>query len=255
MRRELSSDAIPFRRYLSLGDSISIDRYPALDQQDREGAPAPITGLGAASLLYRNDDRRWPEFAGRDLTSHCDGIEWTDLAMDGAVVRTVLESQIPRLPDPIDEPSLVTLTIGGNDFLRLLGPGHGEGERAAAARASVVDDIASGFRVVIERLRERLADATIIAGTVYDPTDGTGVLRDGTERTAVLDALHDLNDRLETIAGGAGVRTVDIHGHFLGHGLSQDDASERWYWDPMIIEPSAKGASEVRRLWLEEIEL
>lgn len=187
--------------------------------------------------------------------SHYDGIEWTDLAMDGAVVRTVLESQIPRLPNRVDEPSLVTLTIGGNDFLRLLGPGHGEGETEAAIRASVVDDITSGFREILERLRDRLVDPTIIAGTVYDPTDGTGVLRDGTERPAVLDALHDLNDRLETIADEAGQRTVDIHGHFLGHGLSEENPSERWYWDPMIIEPSAKGASEVRRLWLEEIGL
>ena len=37
--------------------------------------------------------------------------------------------------------------------------------------------------------------------------------------------------------------------HFAGHGLSAR-SPERWYWPHMIIELSAPGASEVRRLWL-----
>lgn len=248
-------DGLPFRRYLSLGDSISIDRYPALDQQEREGASAPITGLGAASLLYRNDDRRWPEFAGRDLVSAREEIEWTDLSMDGATVTTVLESQLPRLPDHVPEPTLVTLTVGGNDFLRLLGSAHEEGEIAARLRNDVVEDILSGFREILRRLDDRVPEGQVVVGTVYDPTDGTGVLRDGRERSVLLEHLHDLNRSLEEIAADFGARTVDIHDHFLGHGLSEDDPSQRWYWHPMIIEPSARGASEVRRLWVEEIGL
>lgn len=248
-------DILPFRRYLSLGDSISIDRYPALDQQGREDASTPISGLGAASLLYENDDRRWPEFAGRDLVSAREDIDWTDLSMDGATVTTVLESQLPRLPKHVPGPILVTLTVGGNDFLRLLGSAHEEDDIDASLRNDVVEDILSGFREILRRLDARVPEGQVVVGTVYDPTDGTGVLRDGRERSSLLEYLHDLNRSLEEISADFGARIVDIHDHFLGHGLSEDDPSQRWYWNPMIIEPSARGASEVRRLWVEEIGL
>lgn len=246
---------VPYQSYLSLGDSISIDRYPALDQQEREDAPAPISGLGAASLLYENDDDRWPEFVGRDLVSAREGIEWTDLSMDGATATTVLESQLPRLPKHVPEPSLLTLTVGGNDFLRLLGSAHGEGEIAARLRNDVVEEILSGFREILRRLDPRVPEGQVVVGTVYDPTDGTGVLGDGRERSALLEHLQDLNRSLEEITADFGARTVDIHDHCLGHGLSDDNPAQRWYWNPMIIEPSARGASEVRRLWLDEIGL
>jgi len=51
------------------------------------------------------------------------------------------------------------------------------------------------------------------------------------------------------------VRPIPIHDHFLGHGLSKPDPDARWYWRHSIIEPSACGASEVRRLWLEALGL
>ena len=47
--------------YAALGDSLSIDDYA--------GGP----GCGAASLLWRNRDRDFPAWAGRDLTSHDPG--------------------------------------------------------------------------------------------------------------------------------------------------------------------------------------
>jgi hypothetical protein len=43
--------------YAALGDSLSIDDYA--------GGP----GRGAASLLWRNRDRDFPAWAGRDLTA------------------------------------------------------------------------------------------------------------------------------------------------------------------------------------------
>ena len=65
--------------YVALGDSMSIDRYPDLDYSGRERL-LPVTGLGAASLLARNDDHVWPEFAGRDLLTRYPGIECRFLA-------------------------------------------------------------------------------------------------------------------------------------------------------------------------------
>ena len=65
------------RAYVALGDSMSIDLYPALDAGEIDVAVAlervrtagAVAPLGAASLLYRNDDARWPEEQGADLVS------------------------------------------------------------------------------------------------------------------------------------------------------------------------------------------
>ena len=61
--------AEPFRSYVALGDSMSIDLYPALDAGEVDVAVAlervpeagAVAPLGAASLLHRNDDARWPD--------------------------------------------------------------------------------------------------------------------------------------------------------------------------------------------------
>jgi hypothetical protein len=41
-----------------------------------------------------------------------------------------------------------------------------------------------------------------------------------------------------------------VHERFLGHGVSVGER-ERWYWRYNLIEPSARGASEIRRVWWE----
>ena len=119
--------------YVALGDSMSIDRYPDLDHAGRERLRLPVTGLGAASLLARNDDHVWPEFAGRDLVTRFPGIECRFLAADGATTEDVLASQIDAL-DGVDAKAeaVVTLTAGGNDLLSPRGRG-GHGRRGCGA--------------------------------------------------------------------------------------------------------------------------
>lgn len=253
------------RHYLSLGDSISIDRYPGLDVQEREGLPGVPAGLGAASLLYRNADDRWPEFRGRDLVSAVPGIRWTDLTADGATTASVLAGQLPRVPPDLVGPVLITLTVGGNDLVGVLGLGYerppppGEEAGGAAGGEAVreggeaVRAIARAAERIVVGLRDRLADPLVLLGTVYDPTDGTGDLGDGVVREDGLRALAWLNDRLREIARERGAVSVDIHDHFLGHGLAEPDPRVRWYWPHLVIEPSARGASEVRRLWVEAL--
>jgi hypothetical protein len=98
---------------------------------------------------------------------------------------------------------------------------------------------------------------------VYDPSDGTG------DTTAVglpawpdvVDVLAALNSTLRRVAGRHGVRVADIHAHFLGHGLSVGDPSQRdprpsnqglWYCN--IIEPNAWGAGGVRAAFWEALQ-
>jgi hypothetical protein len=45
---------------------------------------------------------------------------------------------------------------------------------------------------------------------------------------------------------------ADVHARFMGHGVSVPEA-DRWYWRRSLIEPNARGAHEIRQLWLETI--
>lgn len=242
-----------YRHYLALGDSISIDLYPGLDVAEREELAVPPEGLGAASLLYRNDDARWPGFRDRDLTSRWPGIDRTDLCADGATTDDVLRRQLPRIPGELAEPALVTLTVGGNDLLGLIDPLRGlTGLLPWISRPADAGEIAGAVERIVDRLLERLPRSLLIVGTVYDPTDGTGRL-EGMVRPEALDLLRELNDRIRALRGTEGVRVADIHERFLGHGVGEPDPAERWYWRHSIIEPSARGAHEVRRLWWETL--
>src|SRR3954466_16264006 len=91
--------------YVALGDSISIDDYA--------GGP----GRGGASLLARNRDDDFPAWRGHDLA------DWSFLllATDGATTHTLIDHQVPRLEQADVRPSVVTLTIGGNDVLGFYG--------------------------------------------------------------------------------------------------------------------------------------
>lgn len=255
--REEDPGALPaFRTYLSLGDSISIDLYPGLDAAEREGLQQMPPGLGAASLLHRNDHTRWPAFQGRDLGTLCPGIRHVALAEDGATTASVLRLQLPRIPSGLAGPFLVTLTAGGNDLVGLLGLGSpaappGEPDPARA----LVEQAAGTLERVVEALLNRLPGAMLLVGTVYDPSDGTGDLGDGVTRPRELEALASFNGRVAATARRFGARLVRIHDHFLGHGLTDPDRRARWYWPHLVIEPSARGASEVRRLWLEALGL
>ncbi len=231
-----------FKLYVALGDSISIDLYPALDIEARRAMPAP-EGLGAASLLYRNQDWLWPEFAGLDLATLAPGVEFLNLTADGAMTPDVLAVQLPSLPPSTGEPTLVTLTVGGNDLLQLLGAEreHGEAE---------LQRIIANLREILRRIQGHVEQGTVLVGTVYDPSDGSADLGDAVLRPQEMEWLSTYNEGLKRITAEEGCVVADIHSHFLGHGRSVADPKERWFWEGLIIEPSARGASEVRRLWL-----
>lgn len=248
---------ITFTRYLALGDSMSIDRYPALDATEATGSVGPGPAqlfvelpLGAASLLYRNEPVYWPEFQGRDLASGHPDISFTNLASDGGTIGDVFGAQLPEI-EAGDDPVLVTLTIGGNDLLSAYA-----GKPSPEIMRRAVQDIAEGHRVLVERLRQVLPRALIVATTVYDPTDGTGKLPGvlpgvGKVPLEHLDAYNAAVRELAT--GDPALVLADVHRHFLRHGVTVKP-KDRWYWRHSVIEPSAEGANEIRRVWLDAIE-
>jgi lysophospholipase L1-like esterase len=222
--------------YVALGDSLSIDDYA--------GGP----GRGGAGLLVANRDEDFPGWRGRDLRTRDPATAFALLATDGATTDTLLRAQLPRLRALPERPTLVTLTIGGNDLLSAYGD-------TVAARA-VVAHVQAVVDAALAELTAVLAPGgRVVVGTVYDPSDGTG----DTARLGLppwpdaVALLGELNAALRGVAARHGAAVADVAGVFLGHGLRAGDPAraearpaQRDLWFCRVIEPNAWGAGGVR---------
>lgn len=245
-------------KYIALGDSMSIDLYPALDAGEVDVAVAlerlPTVGrvaaIGAASLFYQNSDEHWPDDAGNDLVTRHGVLPFENLASDGATIGEVFGEQVPSL-ESSDDPVLVTLTVGGNDLLSA----YGSRPRKSLLE-KIVNDIVEAYDFLVDTLRGQFPNGRLIVTTVYDPSDRTaripGVFDDaGPLPLAMLDRL---NGHIRSLASGTpNVLLADAYLHFLGHGVTAPEA-DRWYWKRSWIEPNARGASEIRHLWLDALD-
>ena len=233
-----------FTHYVALGDSMSTDEYPTCDLLGLDAVPSELLPAGAAALMYRNANDRWPEFAGTDLATLCPGIETRVLASDGAMIEDVLTEELAGTGRGMSGARLlITLTAGGNDLLDAL--------TVERRLAEVLEEISGRYAELVTTLRDEFPGATLVLTTVYDPTDGSGLMPELSDRYGRLpiEHLQRFNDHVRRLAGRIpGARLADVHRHFLGHGVSAPPA-ERWYWRGSLIEPSARGASEIRRVW------
>lgn len=245
-------------KYVALGDSVSIDLYPALDAGEVDVAVAlervPTAGrvapLGAASLFYQNSDELWPDDAGNDLVTRFGVMPFENLAADGATIGEVFGEQMPSL-EGTDEPVLVTLTIGGNDLLSAYG---------SRPRKSLLEkiggDIAEAYDFLVDTIRGQFPDGRLILTTVYDPSDRTRKIPGVHDEAGPLplEVLDRLNAHIRTLARGTpNVLLADAYTHFLGRGVTAPEA-DRWYWKRSLIELNARGASEIRHLWLDALD-
>jgi lysophospholipase L1-like esterase len=227
---------------------MSTDHYPTCDLRRLDVPPNRLDPIGAASLLYRNDDGMWPEFQGQDLESHSPGAEFLNLAEDGAMIDDVATEELARLGHDHDEPDiLLTLNAGGNDLLDALTAGR--------RLETVVTRIMRRYSDLVDTVREELPHATLVLTTVYDPTDGTGILPGLEDRGRLpLDQLERFNELVRTTARhDGGLVLADVHEHFMGHGQKAPE-DRRWYWRRNPIEPNARGASEIRRVWWQALD-
>jgi lysophospholipase L1-like esterase len=222
--------------YVALGDSISIDDY------------AGGSGRGGPSLLFHNRDDDFPQWRGRDLVTEQPDTTFRLLATDGATTGTLLDAQLPRLARLGLRPTLVTLTIGGNDVLSTYG------DTQAARRT--IDVVESAVSRALTQLYPSLAPGgRVVVGTVYDPSDGTG----DAQRLGLppwpdaVEVVEELNEVLRGVASRYGAAVAEIGEHFHGHGVLAGDASrpeprptQRELWFCKVIEPNAWGANGVR---------
>ena len=252
------SDAEAFSAYVALGDSMSIDLYPALDAGatdvavalERVAEAGAVAPLGAASLLHRNDDARWPDEQGADLVSYFPDITYHNLAADGATIGDVFGEQMPQV-DASDARTLITISAGGNDLLSAFA-----NRPRRSLLESIARDVAEAYEFLLDSVRRARPNALILLTTIYDPSDRLGripgVLEDAGRLP--LPVLDGLNERIRTLARGTpGVRVADVYAHFLGHGASVPPA-DRWYWSRSLIEPNARGAHEIRRVWRDALD-
>lgn len=245
-------------RYIALGDSVSIDLYPALDAGqidvavalERATTAGSVAPLGAVSLTYKNSEELWPDEMGNDLISRFPGIELVNAAEDGATIGDVFGEQLTQVEDTSD-PVLITLTIGGNDLLSAYG-----NRPKKALLEKIERDIAEAYDFLVDHLRARFPSGTLIVNTIYDPSDRSGKIPGVYDEIGPLplEILDRMNDHIRALAiGTPRVLLADLHAHFLGHGVSVGD-DDRWYWKRSLIEPNARGANEIRRLWLDVID-
>ena len=182
-------------------------------------------GVHPGQLLVRNDDRLFPDFAGRDIASRRPA-RLEHRAVDGATVHG-LPSQASGLQASGD--GIALLTVGGNDLLMGLAADAGRGMLA--------------FERALERFLDDLPLRPVLLGSVYDPTFGDDSLNFlGIAASLARANLGRVNDVLARQAQRHG-GLVDLHAHFLGGDPS---------WFTQTIEPSLTGASEVRRAFLPE---
>ncbi|HWE37462.1 MAG TPA: SGNH/GDSL hydrolase family protein [Isosphaeraceae bacterium] len=182
-----------------------------------------------AGLLVANRDDLFPEFRGRDLSTRLGDVRLDRRAVDGSTV-----DDLPRQARGlrVEGPALALLTIGGNDLL-----------------SGLVDDTGPGVEAFVRELTaflDALPIRPVALGTVYDPTFGideaaAGAFRDPRRARANFDRV---NAALVELAPLYGV-LADIHAHFL---------TGRPDWFVNAIEPSLRGASEVRRCFLDAVE-
>ncbi len=183
-------------------------------------------GVHPGQLIIQNDDRLFPEFRGQDLQTHRPA-RLEHRAQDGATVDS-LPRQARGLQVTGDAVAL--LTIGGNDLIRGLIRDQGSGIAA--------------FAEALDRFVRDLPIRPVLIGNVYDPTfgdDSRNFLNvepqlGRTNQRRMNQTLADIAQRYGTL--------VDLHGHFL-----TGDPS----WFTATIEPSLRGASEVRRCFLRHI--
>jgi lysophospholipase L1-like esterase len=234
-----------FSVYVAVGDSMSIDYYPAADLGIDPDEP-----VGASSLLYRNHSEYWPAFEGRDLLSANPNLEFANLTADGATTWDLLDSEfLGHLKPFFARKVLLTITLGGNDMLQML---YRLNNSSPSKVTSETSAIVERYTMVLARLKEHLPNSTFILNTIFDPSDGRGTIPNYPSFADKLPFLHYVNHEISRCAKSEGMLFADVYSHFLGHGLSSPEEG-RYFWKTNPIEPSAVGASQLRALWLDAL--
>jgi lysophospholipase L1-like esterase len=178
-------------RYLALGDSLAA------------GYGAVPTTQGYAYLLYQ----------GGTYDTATNTI-FADAAVPGATSSDVLNYQVPQAVN-FFQPHVVTLSVGGNDLLAILG---------GADPTQVLTQFRTNLVQILCGLRQGLPQARIYIQNLYDIPEITAQVPGG------LDAILAFNAIVAGVAQACGASVADVYSAFSGqtgllliqrHGASQ----------------------------------
>lgn len=183
-------------------------------------------GVHPGQLLVRNDDERFPEFKGKDLSTRGPA-RLEHRARDGATVAG-LPAQARGLQ--VEGQAIAILTVGGNDLITGL----------AADRGSGIERFSRALKGFLDALPIR----PVYIGNVYDPSFGNDANNFLGIDPALARANHAQVNAVIAEVGAQYGALVDLYAHFLKGNTS---------WYTRTIEPSLIGASEVRNAFLSRV--
>ena len=238
------TSGLSFKTYVTLGDSIS-----------DKGGEGPFF----YDLLVKNDDTKYPEAKGKDLSTKYGADIVVQHASKGGARSVNLDSQVGGLPKTLAGPVLVTITIGGNDIqaalANLLATGDDSKDRATfqANLKTALDELTQADRFGAG------VKVRVVLANVYDPSDGTGNFTYGSSKCPGAlgfwpsgKATSTLLDPWEKIMADEAakhpeVTLVDLRAKFNGHGVATGAATTWFYSD--CIHPNAAGHASTRDLF------
>lgn len=224
----------PYKSYVTLGDSIS----------DRGGV-APYF----YDLLAKNDDAAYPDYAGKDFATLYPGLKVYKQAVSGSVSADLI-GQIASIPDNLEAPVVVTITIGGNDVqaatVRILR------NQDAADKAAFEKNLGEAYAA----LKQKVPGAVVFHANIYDPGDGKGDYSRCPSPLNLIPAFDSSvpfaawNTIVSDSTAKEGSTLIGFHDAFMGHGLVPTE--QNWFAAD-CIHPSKIGHNEIRKLFLKAI--
>lgn len=163
-------------RYLALGDSLAA------------GYGAVPTTQGYVYWLYQS--------GVFDTVPHT---IFSNAAVPGATSRHVLDHQVPQAIEAF-QPTVITLTLGGNDLLRILN---------GTDPQQVLFEFATNLSLIFGQLRAALPNTAIYVSNLYTvPLP----VQNPQQVDAIVAAFNNI---VAGVAGAYGVPMADLHGAFL----------------------------------------
>jgi len=166
---------------------------PAADRKRRIGR---YVALGDSLTAGHGLDHelRWPDLVSGALAEAGPGLEYFNLARDGATSTEVME-QLPRAIEL--GPDLVTVICGANDVILDLRPD--------------VPAFAARFGQILDRLTGALPEAAILTANYPEGSVLTGA--GPRTRARIRRGMTELNRAIKAVAAERGVPCLDAVGH------------------------------------------
>ena len=172
-RAELPWQFDAHTRYMAMGDSLSA------------GYGATPATQGFAYLLYQGG-----------VFDTVPNTLFANAAVPGVTSQQVLDHQVPQATDAF-RPGIITLTVGGNDLLGILG---------GADPHAVLAGFEINPRALMEKLRTGLPETKIIVGNLYTVPEIPGA----NEVVPMFNAI------VARVAADNGAKVADVYSAFLG---------------------------------------